>query len=784
VAEIRCPMCGKPNSADAEVCRYCEARIKPLWMDSPANATSNDEDASFDGFDLPDWLKANSSEPTAKSEQASDGTSQPDWLRGLRADSENSADFEEPVVPSGRSGDEEAPDWLRGLLPDTDQPPASEVPLMADFEPVEEVDGDWLQRIDAHEQPKSAAEEQAEELEAPDWLSVSRQEPLESAEQAPEPLEEAPKLPDWLSKLKETPPPEPDLFDQNESSQDWFADSSDAVLSGSESSYPAENIPDWFAGMDESIQPMPEPEPVDDGMNLPDWLAGVISPAIKPAISAEIDFPETTPEIPPAGLPAMDLDEAIIEVGAADLGAGLKEPAEKEDLFSSDYAWLDEMQLEASQNQAAQDEYATEESFDLDESVPDQGDALPDWLSRVPESSSPAAPAFAEEGPAEELPVAELPYWLKAMRPVAAYGVESVVERTSSDQAEKSGPLAGLMGALPAEPDISQGSKPPAYSSKLQITDTQKVHAQLFAELIQAEGEPKSLPSEPLIKSGSLIRIMIALILFAVVILSSLTGFPALSQPAVSADILAAHQLVAGVPPGSRVMIAVDYAPGFSAEVEAGLSALTTQLEDQGCHLIFVSSLPAGPIQSAHFVNWWMKASPPQQSLHWTNLGYIPGGATGLLAFAQNPTGVLPYDVNGNQAWSDPYLLGFRSLTDLSILIVATENPDTARAWVEQVLPLLGRTPLMMVLSAQSAPVIRPYYDSYPRQVQALMGGISAAVEYDVLIGQTGISTGFWSPFTAALSVTVLLILIGAVLNFGLAALARSRSSVRGEGKK
>jgi len=726
-------MCGKQNPAEAEVCRFCNARLKPLWADSPSPTPPDHEKARFDGFELPEWLSEESFEPTDEASRDLDSASQPDWLSDLRDDSE---------------------------------------------------DSDWLHRINADEQPELPFNNPPEKLDMLDGLPTSEKLDQETTQTEAESPDEAQKIPDWLLKLKETPPPEPEPFDQEESAPDWFSDLHEDVLSESESLYPPENIPDWFTGIEETGQSISEPEPVEDNGNLPDWLSGVLPPSNKPDSSSEADFPAPIQDASPAMVLATDDDETFeTDIADLDLGDGLADTAEKKDRFGADFAWLDEMQLEINQSETTPEEYAAEESFELRESVPDQGDALPDWLSRVSESTGPVSPAFTEEGSPAEIPAAELPYWLKAMRPVAAYNVDGVIERSTSEQAEKSGPLAGLIGALPAEPDISQSPKPPVYSSKLQISDTQKLHAQLFTELIQAEGESKSLPTTPLIKSGSLIRMMIALILYAVVIVSLLSGFPALNLPAISADVNAAHQLAAGAPPGSPVLIAVDYAPGFRAEIEAGLSALTSQLVDQDCHLIFVSSLPTGPIQSAHFVTQGMKLSP-QQSLHWTNLGYIPGGAAGLLAFAQDPTRVLPYDANGNQAWADPRMQGFRSLSDLSLVIVATENPDTARTWIEQVRPLLKTTPLMMVVSAQNAPIIRPYYDSYPKQVQGLISGLTAAVEYDTLAGRSGPAGGLWSPFTAALSAITFLILVGAIVNFGLGALARSRSSVRGEGEK
>ncbi len=36
MADVRCPMCGKPNPEELELCQFCQARIKPLEGRSPA----------------------------------------------------------------------------------------------------------------------------------------------------------------------------------------------------------------------------------------------------------------------------------------------------------------------------------------------------------------------------------------------------------------------------------------------------------------------------------------------------------------------------------------------------------------------------------------------------------------------------------------------------------------------------------------------------------------------------------------------------------------------------
>ena len=35
MADVRCPMCGKPNPEELETCQFCQARLKPLQGQYP-----------------------------------------------------------------------------------------------------------------------------------------------------------------------------------------------------------------------------------------------------------------------------------------------------------------------------------------------------------------------------------------------------------------------------------------------------------------------------------------------------------------------------------------------------------------------------------------------------------------------------------------------------------------------------------------------------------------------------------------------------------------------------
>ncbi|GAH00175.1 unnamed protein product [marine sediment metagenome] len=77
----------------------------------------------------------------------------------------------------------------------------------------------------------------------------------------------------------------------------------------------------------------------------------------------------------------------------------------------------------------------------------------------------------------------------------------------------------------------------------------------------------------------------------------------------------------------------------------------------------------------------------------YVNLGYIPGGAVGLVSFFENPQNTLPFSLDGLPAWETDSTQGLRPLagieqiTDYEMVVVLVDDPDTARAWIEQLSP-------------------------------------------------------------------------------------------------
>src|SRR3972149_2244589 len=120
MADVRCPMCGKPNPADLETCQFCGARLKPLLAPSPDDSkpdkavgemSKNDPAKTSGGGNSPDSLEEKPSTtvpneqdlPPSPSQTTSPDSSRalPDWLSGLEK--------------AATDDEEEIPDWLTGL---------------------------------------------------------------------------------------------------------------------------------------------------------------------------------------------------------------------------------------------------------------------------------------------------------------------------------------------------------------------------------------------------------------------------------------------------------------------------------------------------------------------------------------------------------------------------------------------------------------------------------------------------------------------------------------------
>ncbi|NMB88301.1 MAG: hypothetical protein GYA17_08060 [Chloroflexi bacterium] len=582
-----------------------------------------------------------------------------------------------------------------------------------------------------------------------------------------------------------------------------FSSSGAGLVSGPEE-LPAEEIPDWLQSLNttEVQTGAPQaPETPLDRLSF-DQAEGEETPAVSPE--------SWTPPVEEAGaVPAAnELNDDFLQA-LSDLEAQQREPAgdeaEETEAEVSAPGFFSAMGGEALPDWLSQIGEQEEET-PADSSIPafifdDEGEGssasmtghpfagenMPEWLGEGArqEETSGAGPQAADLG-SDDLAPANLPGWLEAMRPVETV-IPGSLGTMDDTRIENIGPLAGLPGILPTEDIPLQYRKPPVYSNKLQVTERQRLHATLLENLIEQEDTPRPLVGETIQVPQLMLRILVGVVLIlALLIPILLGGQPVAVDAPLTAEVGAFHSQVESLPEGAPVLLAVEYEPGFAPELEMTASSLVQRLIDKRARVALVSTTLSGPVLGESLVKRAysdMQVALPgalgnvDLSNQVVNLGFVPGGETGLQEFAMRPQQTTRYGFNtaldGQPAWTHAALQNVNQLSDFFLVIVLSDGVETARSWVEQVQPALNGAPMLLVTSAQAAPLLQPYYAS--GQVQGIVGGLQGGITYSQLVQAPGRRPAYWDAYRLGIYLAVFLVLGGAIYQ-GVIILLRRKS--------
>ncbi len=442
MADVRCPMCGKTNPAEAEVCQFCQARLKPLGFKPGSNAATpppaqpNSKPPS--GGDETDWLRELMGSDSTP-EPANEGNEQPrpetgvddaDWLERIRQRTQEEQDAiskigPKPKVDAVQSHDadsagtaSELENWLKSLEDSegttppppvsTPPPPARVPPPAAPVQNASDDDDDWLRSLTARIEANKSMEDQMQTLrggqegepeppvaqpadtgELPGWMQdlrtgeASKNVPTQPG--APQPPAEEPA--GWLKDFGQVPESSNEV--SPDELPDWAKNFSDQKSNEAapEAAAAADEIPDWLSALQAEPPAAEAPiEPAAPSGDLPDWLSGLREET--PAAEAPVE-----PAAPSEELPDW-LGGLREETPAAE--APVEPAAPSEDLPD----WLNTAEYA---QPAAQDSAGTED--------------LPDWMNAFkleqPEAGNPPP-----DQPEPAVPAEDLPDWMKGVQPI------------------------------------------------------------------------------------------------------------------------------------------------------------------------------------------------------------------------------------------------------------------------------------------------------------------------------------------------------------------------------
>ena len=648
--------------------------------------------------------------------------------------------------------------------------------------------GDWIspeqQDFGDHSQPTEPLDEFEVEPMSPGfgedsgWLEMLQEPGSEESgdpipSQTPTP-EDKKKDTDWLEKIKRLNK-SADLVDEDSSFPDWLTATEKAAAQTpapipteetktDQPARPSSDVPDWLQMDQDDAQ-------LSDFLRKKDLTVEESRPSatpkpapekgVKESQEPEISAPPEPKKHPPKKFPSWAADDET--------------PLADEDI-PEELKFLAGIDPSASTKRMV-DPFQAEDDF-LDDLY---GDELPNWL----ETASDEGTGYSPE---DELTVGELPGWVEAMRPVVESSDTTGLSE-DEDYIENFGPLAGIPSVLPAEAegalDLEKAAKKPL---DLIATKTHQDYVAVLQKLITAESKTKDIVKPPPIQTQRVLRWLISIILLITTAGAIMFGGTYQTKVPEEDNIQytgywALYRQIIKLDPGQPVLIAFDYQPAAMGELHTASASVVDHLMDQGVYLSFISTQPTGPAMAEHFLLTTQAEHGYKHNQQYINLGYLPGESAGLVSFLIAPKKIIPLAFNGSNAWGSPPLANVNSIGDFKMILVITDDPNTAKIWIEQLGPYLEDTPITMVISAQAEPLIQPYFRSSPQYLSGYVSGIIDSMKYEGLIAAPNLATASWVPFNVGILVTVSTIFIGGLANGFLSLFSRHRNRKTGDNK-
>ncbi len=754
-----CPTCGRSNSDDQESCEFCGS---PL---------------GFDDFSLrndllpPEEIGALGSLPPVEPD---DSSRLDDFFQSIEPEASSLRnDFFPPDEDDVRDSLE--PSELHDSSPlkdfssseeigdqDSIQPTESDDPsLLNDFISSEEIDNQITL------QPTEPLDDDEPDLEPPSfsedsgWLDML-QDPDSTADEDRE-SEVVPVSPpiegksgtDWLEKIKRLNKSSDEL-DDDSSFPDWLSITGKTEVGQKakpeESDSTADELPDWLQmdGDDEKLNEFLQKKDLYDSDIKPEDSEETIS-------EEKIEEKETT---------SISIEESVEHKKFPSWAADdASTPAKGAQEIPEELRFL-----------AGVEPFQIEEEEFFDDLFSEE---LPGWLTK----------ASGEEGTLiieDEISPGDLPGWVEAMRPVVE-STDSTSLSEDEDYIENYGPLAGIPSVLPAEAefalDAEQAAKKPL---DLIATKSHLEYVNLLRKLIGEEKKVKPIKKAAPVQTQRILRWLIAIILIITIGVTIIFGGTVDTQLPPEGQIInsgygALYNQIDELYDGQPVLIAFDYQPAATAEMHIAAAAVVDHLMEQGTYLSFISTQPTGPVLAEFFLTSTQEKHDYRHNQQYINLGYLPGESAGLVSFVIAPKKIIPLAFDGSNAWESPPLAKVDSIGDFAMILVITDDPNTAKIWIEQVGTHLENTPLNMVVSAQVEPLIQPYFRASPQLLSGYVSGVIHGLNYEHLREQPNLANAAWLPFNIGIFITVGTIFIGGLANGVLSLFSRHRAGLIGE---
>jgi hypothetical protein len=718
--------------------RESEPKFKTDAENSSFSPVTNDEELK----ELPnrlDTLGANSK----KAQEESTSPELPEWLSNSKTEDKRTAT--PATSPKTRAEEQETkeklPDWVKN---------STESDFLSEINEKQQKDTpEWLTKFSNKvQEPESEQEIKHEDI--PAWLSGSSYQEND----APLSLQDE-EIPEWLNNPTQ---PTPQAF-SNQNDASWLDEMEQATtsektdespakpkqtLSDSPKSSPPADSPFFledFSEFDNDNNNLLNDLGLEKSQNTDQEFYKIDTTQSQELTSTESEESHESPFSHFEELPSWLADQE-----PSSLEENLHEPP----LITSKPSSILDRDIEAPDDQTPA-------------SAPFMMDNMPDWLGELDaaeEGAKQAAQALDEKSntfsDTSLIEPAQLPGWLRAMRPVEAVSPQEIrVE--NKRKVEKSGPLAGLQGVLSSEDAAGRYSPPPIYNVRLNITEKQKIHAGLLENIFTEDKKTisvtKSLPQY----FQKVLRFLIPAILLFVLITSLFLDTTSVKLPHVFkqesnrfTSIL--NNLMLNPEAPAKILIIIDADASSVAEIRTMMKSVFENLFLLNSKMDFMSTNLNGVLIADNLIESLIYSYPSiNNSGNMANHGYIPGDGLAAQNILSNPKQYM----DQTAAEKLP-----QSINSFSAILLITDNAENGKLWIEQMEITQLKIPKLIAVTNQAAPLLQPYADS--SQIDGMISGLYGGISYQQLSqNNTGFNLKYWNSYQYGIILFIVIILAG-----------------------
>lgn len=226
--------------------------------------------------------------------------------------------------------------------------------------------------------------------------------------------------------------------------------------------------------------------------------------------------------------------------------------------------------------------------------------------------------------------------------------------------------------------------------------------------------------------------------------------------------VLAFHDYIESLSPGTKVLVADDWDPGSKAELLTASHAVHTHLARRGIKVIDLTLWETGTGIVRDNLNETWKKYDRTYGEDYVFLGVKPGREAAIVTLAQNIPNTFPEDYYKTPIAEIAIMEGIENIKSLPLIITVSAGYPGTKEWVQQVRNRYD-VPMICATGGVSAPEYYPYYES--GQLSGLIGGLKAMAEYEKLVGvEKGFATKAMGAQSFAHYTLVALIAVGNVL--------------------